>query len=97
MASQKYLNGVLTVIAFCLVILTLSVVGVFPKASAAPTSSKFVSVPLNADGTMNVNVVNTADVNVANTADVNIKSIAKQDIVQDNPYSSTKGTMPIRK
>jgi hypothetical protein len=39
MTSQKYLNGVLTVIAFCLVILTLSAVGVFPKANAAAVNS----------------------------------------------------------
>ena len=54
MKNQKYLNGVLTVIAVCLVILTMSVIGVFPKANAATPNSRFVSVPVNPDGSINV-------------------------------------------
>jgi hypothetical protein len=53
MRSQKYLNGVLTVIAVCLVLLTLSVLGVIPKASAS-SPAKFATVPVNADGSINV-------------------------------------------
>jgi hypothetical protein len=53
MKSQKYLNCVLTVIAVCLVLLTLSVLGVIPKASAS-SSAKFATVPVNADGSINV-------------------------------------------
>jgi hypothetical protein len=55
MNNLKYLNGVLTVIAVCLVLLTLSVIGVIPKAVAS-TANKFASVPLNADGSINVRI-----------------------------------------
>ncbi|GAA3969215.1 hypothetical protein [Mucilaginibacter dorajii] len=72
MTSQKYLNGVLTVIAFCLVILTLSVVGVFPKANAAVTPSKFVTVPLNPDGSLNVKVLGEQEINIVRVAGINI-------------------------
>jgi len=56
MKNLKYLNGVLTVIAVCLVLLTLSVIGVIPKA-AASTSTKFATVPVNPDGSINVHLV----------------------------------------
>jgi hypothetical protein len=35
MKQLSYLNGVLTVIATCLVLITLAVTGVIPKANAA--------------------------------------------------------------
>ncbi|HEY4194931.1 MAG TPA: hypothetical protein VGM63_05320 [Mucilaginibacter sp.] len=55
MNNLRYLNGVLTVIAVCLVLLTLSVVGVIPKATAS-TTARYATVPLNADGSINVKI-----------------------------------------
>lgn len=55
MNNLKYLNGVLTIIAVCLVLLTLSVIGVIPKATAS-TANKYATVPLNADGSINVRI-----------------------------------------
>jgi hypothetical protein len=53
MKDLKYLNAVLTVIAVCLVILTLSIIGVIPKANAS-SPARFATVPVNADGSINV-------------------------------------------
>lgn len=55
MKNLKYLNGVLTVIAVCLVLLTLSAVGVIPKANAS-IASRYATVPLNPDGSINVKI-----------------------------------------
>jgi hypothetical protein len=63
MSDSKYLNGVLTVIAVCLVILTLSVIGVFPKANAA-TTTKSINVPVNPDGSINVRLGNQSEMRV---------------------------------
>ena len=62
MKQLKYLNGVLTVIAVCLVLITLAVTGILPKAYAGENSNhgsnKFISVPVNPDGSLNVKVLN---------------------------------------
>ena len=55
MNNLRYLNGVLTVIAVCLVLLTLSVIGVIPKATAS-TGARYATIPLNADGSINVKI-----------------------------------------
>ena len=63
---MKYLHAVLTVIAVCLVLITLAVTGVIPAANAREASPRFVSVPLNSDGSINVRIVKgqTMDVNI---------------------------------
>ena len=63
---MKYLHAVLTVIAVCLVLITLAVTGVLPAANARESSPRFISVPVNADGSINVKFVKgqTMDVNV---------------------------------
>ncbi|HEX4373408.1 MAG TPA: hypothetical protein VHZ50_08925 [Puia sp.] len=73
MKPIQYLNGVLTIIAGCLLIITLSIVGLIPTASAKNSSQKFVSVPLNSDGSINVKLIN-------NTVDVNIDEIDGIDV-----------------
>lgn len=71
MKKLNYLNAVLTVIAFSLVAITLAVTGILPKAYAGNKPlgeyKNYVSVPLNADGSMNVKIIN-------NKIDVNIES-----------------------
>ena len=84
MKSIKYLNGVLTVIAICLVLITLTISGLLPKsfASDKPTlnEKKYISVPLNADGSINVKVINS-------TMDVNIEEVGGH---------NTFGTVPVK-
>lgn len=63
---MKYLHAVLTVIAVCLVLITLAVTGVLPAANARESNPRFISVPVNADGSLNVRFVKgqTMDVNI---------------------------------
>ena len=63
---MKYLHAVLTVIAVCLVLITLAVTGVIPAANAREANPRFVSVPVNTDGSINVRFVKgqTMDVNI---------------------------------
>lgn len=56
MKHMKYLNIVLTVIAINLLLITLAVTGFFPAASAKDNGPRYVAVPVNADGTINVNL-----------------------------------------
>ena len=55
MKNLSYLNGVLTVIAICLLLLTLSATGIIPKATAS-TQSGYATVPVNADGSIKVKI-----------------------------------------
>ena len=87
MNSPKYLNGVLTVIAVCLVILTMSVIGVFPKANAAPANTRYLTVPVNADGTVSVKVLGGTDVNIVQVAG---------QTVQPRGGISSPGSLPTR-
>lgn len=63
---MKYLHAVLTVIAVCLVLITLAVTGVLPAANAREANPRFISVPVNSDGSINVRFVKgqTMDVNI---------------------------------
>lgn len=63
---MKYLHAVLTVIAVCLVVITFAVTGVIPAANARESNPRFISVPVNADGSINVRFVKgqTMDVNI---------------------------------
>lgn len=76
---MKYLNGVLTVIAVCLVLITFAVTGLIQSASAKQPNSRFVSVPVNPDGSVTVRLAKgeTMDVNVV---EVNGSSISGSDI-----------------
>ena len=70
MKSIKYLNAVLTVIAFCLVVITLAITGVIQTVKAEPKSNSgnFTQIPINPDGSINV-TLKTKDV-----LDVNIET-----------------------
>jgi hypothetical protein len=63
---MKYLNTVLTVIAVCLVLITFAVTGILPSAKAGETGPRFVSVPVNPDGSVTVKFLQgqTIDVNI---------------------------------
>ncbi|UAY53049.1 hypothetical protein [Ferruginibacter albus] len=75
MKQIKYLNGVLTVIAVCLVLITMAVTGIIPTAKAGD-SRKQVTVPVNVDGSINVKVLHSdpVDVNISQVGGFNISS-----------------------
>ncbi len=99
MKSIKYLNGVLTVIAICLVLITLAISGLLPKSYASDKPSlnekKYISVPLNADGSINVKVINsTMDVNIEEVGGVNTLGNVPINIDEIGGHS-THGTVPV--
>lgn len=82
MKQIKYLNAVLTVIAACLVLITLALTGLIPSANATPktnASTKFVQVPINEDGSINVRF------SPKSTIDVNIESVDATAFYQAEP------------
>jgi len=79
MKSLKYLNGILTVIAVCLVILTLAATGLLPSAYANTANKKTVQIPVNPDGSLNVKFVK------GETIDVNIESCASNAFTRAEP------------
>jgi biopolymer transport protein ExbD len=68
MKHLRYLNVVLTVIAINLVLITLAVTGLFPTASAKDKTPRYITVPVNADGTVNVNINQVAGEDVRDRA-----------------------------
>jgi hypothetical protein len=87
MKPDFYTKSVLTVIAFCLVILVCKQVDVVPKAYAEmpkhlPANMSYGLVPVNADGSINVNIKSTTA-----TMDVNIDEVGGY---------STYGTLEVK-
>jgi hypothetical protein len=67
MKYSRYLNGVLTIIAVCLSIICLNLLGLIPSANAREVpQQKFTNVPVNSDGTITVKFAPNAimDVNI---------------------------------
>ena len=76
MKHIKYLNAVLTVIAFCLFLITLTITGLIPSAYAKqPINNKYVQVPINPDGSI------TVKFSPYSTMDVNLKELNGMDIL----------------
>lgn len=84
MKQLTYLNGILTIIAVCLILITLAVTDLLPKANAAQGTGagdkKYLSIPVNADGSINVKFA-------GDVLDVNIKEVGGY---------STYGTVPVK-
>lgn len=82
MKIDRYTKFILTVIAFCLVVLTLNNVDVFPKAyaneSAPFPQHNYAVVPLNEDGSISVSLMGLDEV------DVNINGISTSDELDIN-------------
>ncbi len=57
MKQIKFLNVVLSVIATCLILITLAVTGMIPSANANNSTPRYISVPINSDGSINVKVI----------------------------------------
>ncbi len=89
MKTDFYTKAVLTVIALCLTIIVLKQVDIIPNAYAATPKTKLNTnmnyglVPLNADGSIDVNIksnsstmdVNIVDISTSDELDVNIDEV----------------------
>ncbi|MEO7978002.1 hypothetical protein [Flavobacterium sp.] len=93
MKTDVYTKIVLTVIAICLSILTLQNVDIIPKTYAAETkkngdiltTKNYGLVPLNSDGTIDVNITR---ITTTDELDVNIDEIG-------GGYVSNGGPIPV--
>jgi hypothetical protein len=64
MKTNRYMNVILTVIAGCLVILTLQNLSLIPQATASGPNQKpadYALLPVNGDGTVDVNIKRIED------------------------------------
>ena len=80
MKIDNYTKFILTVIAFCLVVLTLNNVDIFPKAYASDVvnyGGNYGLVPMNEDGSINVRLQGIDD--AIEELDVNIVGIDTYD------------------
>lgn len=75
---MKYLHFILSVIAFCLLIITFNILGFIPSAQANTISQHFATVPVNSDGFINVKFEKDQ------VLDVNIVKVAGHDA--DYPF-----------
>jgi hypothetical protein len=100
MKTDFYTKSILTVIAVCLTILTLQNVDLIPKAYAVEkndnlnvlSTKNYGLVPVNANGTIDVNIKSCApnlNVNVNNKVDVNIDKVG-------GGYVSSGGPIPVK-
>ena len=66
MKIDNYTKFLLTMIAFSLSVIAFNELGIFPKAMASNTTKSYGIVPLNANGTIDVNLksAETIDVNI---------------------------------
>lgn len=99
MKTDTYSKVVLTIIAVCLVVLTLQQTNLIPKAYAAEARTPaFADSNLSFDysGRLRVSVENTPDVNIKNTPNVsiyntpNVKLYGTPSVKIDNNYIYTK-------
>jgi hypothetical protein len=101
MKTDFYTKAVLTVIAFCLTVIVLKQVDIIPSTIAGTPKTNLNSnmnyglVPLNADGSINVNIKSTSS-----TMDVNIVDISTSDELDVNIDEvggySTYGKVPVQ-
>lgn len=97
MKVDRYTKFVLSVIAFCLVLLTLNNVDIFPKAYANEVvnyDGNYGLVPMNADGSINVRVTGLDE--ALDELDVNIVGVETYDKLKvDVAKVSTSDEMPV--
>lgn len=65
MKTDIYTKSVLTLIAAALCTIAVQNMNLFPEAKAAGGINSFASVPVNADGSINVRMVDVMDVNLS--------------------------------
>jgi len=92
---MKYLNGVLSIIAVCLLLITCAITGIIPSANAKDNKTRTVTVPLNPDGSINVRLApgTVQDVNIQEVGgrstygkiDVNIEEVDGSSVSRSVP------------
>ena len=65
MKTDLYTKTILTLIAGALIVIAFQNVDFLPKANASKTTSAFVSVPVNPDGSTNVKMIENMKVDIA--------------------------------
>ena len=81
MKTDLYTKTILTLIAVCLVLIVLKDIDIFPKAYAnQPNTPNYGLVPLNDDGSIDVNVKtfnpeNTVKIELTDKIDINLDRI----------------------
>ena len=86
MKTDLYTKGILTIIAVCLILIVLKDIDIFPKAYASqPNTPNYGIVPLNEDGTIDVNVKafdpeNVLKVEMLDEVNVNIEEVGGRDV-----------------
>jgi len=88
MKTDRYLKVVLTIIAGCLVVLTLQNMNVIPRAQAEdslPLIPNYALVPLSGDGTVEVKIKSIDEV-----LDVNIQKVGGNNCYQGVPFFEKK-------
>jgi hypothetical protein len=101
MKTDFYTKAVLTVIAACLSIIVLKQVDIIPNAHAESTKNELNSnvnyglVPLNADGSIDVNIKSNSSTMDVNIVDINTREELEVNIEEVGGYS-TYGTVPVK-
>ena len=88
MKTDMYTKTVLTVIAAALLVIAFQNVDIFPKANASKSTSAFVSIPVNPDGSINVKMMDNMKVDISavggssvyGTIPINMKEISGSSI-----------------
>ena len=88
MKTDLYTKAVLTVIAVCLTVMVLKDADIVPTARAAGNSNTHYGlVPLNADGTINVNIKSGSETMKVEIVDINTSDKLNVNIAEVNTYS----------
>ena len=100
MKTDFYTKFMLTIIAVCLILLTLQTIDIFPKAYAGSLNTaplekaNYALVPVNPDGSINVNIKNNTPMNV------NVTKISTSDDLDVNVVeiggTSVYGAIPVK-
>src|SRR3989344_6730102 len=95
MKTDLYTKTLLTVIAIALVALVFKNTSIVSEAKADKTNfSRYASIPLNEDGSINVKLVSDMDVNIKSIGGSNVYGTIPMNL-KEIAGSSFYGTLPI--
>jgi len=94
---MKYLHGVLTVIAICLILITFTVTGIIPTANAREINPYTINVPVDSDGSITVKLSKgeTIDVNIDEIGGYNQNGKTIDMNIEEVGGYSTFGKLPV--
>lgn len=98
MKTDLYTKAVLTVIAVCLAIIVFKQVGFMPCALANSTVSdlNYGLVPLNANGTIDVNIKSSSAKLNVNIVDINTATKLNVSLLKVEPFAFFSCTVPVK-